>query len=292
MIFGHERQIQYLEKVLKKGRLAHAYLFYGPEHVGKFTVAKYLAGLLNFPETIILSPEETLVSRKERRKDIPIDDIRELKRRLSFAPAGGAWRAAIINEAQNLSQEAADAFLKVLEEPGPNTVILLIASSPEFLPPTVVSRAQPLRFSLVSDNLMAKFLSGKVQNEKERKELLVLSSGRPGILKKLLEDPDYLKNSRRVLKNVLTILETGDLGAAFYFAQTISGDAEAREQAIEYLMRAFRYKLMRAGEGNLTDILYRIKKINRAAKILETTNVNPRLAMDVIFLSAAAPSSC
>ena len=142
-LIGHDRQIQFLNSCRTRGTLPHAYLFHGPEHVGKLTIALMLAqsffcpevskddmrsvcgtcqscqAIANYrhPSIFFLDTAHTLVSKKENRKEIPIEDIRELKRILSFAPQGNQWRLAIINEAEKMSTEAANAFLKLLEEP-------------------------------------------------------------------------------------------------------------------------------------------------------------------------------
>ena len=221
MILGHERQIKYLETVIKKNRMAHAHLFFGPEHVGKLVIAKMVAkalfcphakgGLMNVchkceacqkieknmhPEVIFLDTEHTLVSKKETRKDIPIDDIRELKRVLSFAPHGAAWRVVIINEAEKMSAEAANAFLKILEEPGDLTLIILITSSRELLLPTILSRTQQIGFSLVSDEILKKFLEREKKYGESHEEMLKIAGGRAGVLMRMREEKTFLSEER------------------------------------------------------------------------------------------------
>lgn len=283
MTLGHERQLQYLEKVLKNGRLAHAYLFYGPEHVGKLTVAKYFAGRLNPAEVIELSVSETLVSKKEKRKEIPIEDIRELKRRLSYTPQGERWRVALVNEAEKMSAEAADAFLKLLEEPGPQTLLILVSHDKELLSPTIVSRLVPLRFTALRDDVLFKFIESRVSDDKTRREMIHLASGRPGLLWRFIEEPDFFQKEKKMAKVVQDVLGSGSLPLALEISEQVSYNEEERLRVIEYIMRWYHRGLM-SGANNFD--LSTLKKINFIATVLSTTNVNPRLALDAFLLQA------
>src|SRR3989338_2587481 len=141
-IIGHEKQLRYLEHVRLRNTLAHAYLFHGPDGVGKRTVARaYAKTLTGARDIIFLDTSHTLVSKKDERRDIPIEDIRELKRMWTLAPSGDMWRVLIVNDAEHMSDQAANGFLKLFEEPGSRTIIFLIASSRDLLMPTIISRA-------------------------------------------------------------------------------------------------------------------------------------------------------
>lgn len=288
MTLGHERQIQYLEKVLKNGRLAHAYLFHGPESVGKFSVAKYFVGKLNCPHPIILDLENTLVSKKERRKDIPIEDIRELKRLFSLSAPEGEWRVAIINDAEKLSPEAADAFLKLLEEPGEQTLFLLITSSPDLIPPTIASRSQQIRFSEVSQSVLSDFLEKRGVSVEEGQEILFLSAGRPGVAVRMVEDHKYLSAQKKLLQAVHGILQSQELPQAFILTEKVAPDEETRKKMVEYIVRILGAGLLKAAPGEMASRLNSMRNIVRISEILETTNVNPRLALDSIFIEALA----
>lgn len=291
-IIGHERQLEYLNKAFQKGRISHAYLFYGPEGVGKFTVAKYFAGLFDNPEIIILDRGHTLVSEKEERKDIPIEDIRELKRRLSLAPEGARWRIIIINEAEKLSHPAADAFLKLLEEPGTQTVFILITASRESLPQTIISRSVPIRFSLVPDNVIANAVKQSLGIAASPEEILLFTSGRPGVMMKILEDEEYFNEERKLIKEIASLLKGGALPDAFLLSAKAAGDEEKRRKVIEYVMRITRKRMLDNKEtGGASRDAVALKKISRIADILETTNVNPRLALDVMFLEVIGDSN-
>lgn len=289
MILGHDRQIKYFDTLIKKGRLAHAYLFYGPENVGKFTIAKYIIEKLSCPQPIILDTENTLVSKKDARKDIPIDDIRELKRLFSFTVPAGEWRVAVVNEVEKMSPAASDAFLKLLEEPGERTLFFLITSSPELLSRTVVSRAQSVRFSQVSAPILQEFLEGKVLDGVEIQEIISFCAGRPGIMMRFLEDRDYFSDQKKLFKNVALFLSSGEIPEAFLLSEKISADDAKRQKVIEYVMRIIRAGFLKNNslEGTAA-LVTKLKKINRISTLLATTNINARLGMDVLFMEALA----
>ena len=205
MIIGHTRQTEYFQKVLSKGALAHAYLFFGPERVGKRAFACEIAkamlcekkkkgiescGTCQSCEKVdggrhenitVLSVSETLLSKKEERKDIPIEDIRELKRMLSFAPAGDLRRVIIVDGAERMSVPAANAFLKIFEEPPVQTVFFLISSEPEHVLATIRSRAQGIYFSLVSSDDIGEFLMGESVPKSRLDDITAVSAGRAGV---------------------------------------------------------------------------------------------------------------
>lgn len=311
MILGHERQIQYLEKVLKNGWLAHAYLFFGPEHVGKFTIAKLLAKILHCekinltsagacgsctscrlidndssPHVTVLDREHSLTSKKDKRKDIPIEDLRELRRVLSLAPEGNKWRVVIVNEAERMSAEAADSFLKLLEEPGSKTLFILISHERELLPPTIVSRSQLLRFSTVADALLEKFLASSQHTPKERDAIILLAAGRPGVLLRLLEGKDMFLEEQKLADTLEKIINGREVMAALELSQKNAYNDEVRKKVFECAVRILRFRMQKAASvGKVILPLRALRKIISIHEAIETTNVNPRLALDSALIT-------
>ncbi len=310
MILGHERQILYLDEVLRRGRFAHAYLFYGPEGVGKLAVAKAAAQALlcpNFrrgsnslreagdgcqecrlisggqhPEVILLDLEHTLTSEKEKRRDIPIKDIHELRRRFSFAPAERRWRIAIVNQADTMSTEAADAFLKTLEEPGERTLFLLVSSAREFLTPTIISRTVPIAFSLVPDRIIARALGSRLA-EKTLEEILTIAAGRPGVALRCVQDPSYLSAERKFIHSLQRVYD--DMSHALAFAERVAPDEGLRAKTVQYFIAYLRGRLQAAaGSAEALAVARRIERACDITALMETTNVNPRLALEVMLL--------
>jgi DNA polymerase-3 subunit delta' len=142
-----------LERAHRKNRLAHAYLISGPAGSGKSVVAARLAALLNktTPEKVLhaQAPDVFVTEPASRSRKIVVDQIRGLERALQFRSAGNHKKIGIIRDADRMQMQAANAFLKTLEEPPQNSLLLLLTALPEALPETIVSRclSLPLRSS-------------------------------------------------------------------------------------------------------------------------------------------------
>lgn len=145
-INGHKRQLEFLENALQRGKLAHAYVFAGPAGVGKKTIAKKLAQELLGQEIKEFHPDYLEINSDE---GIKIEQIRELIYKLSLKPYQAPNKVALIDSAEEMSMEAANALLKSLEEPKAYTYIFLITSNPNRLPKTILSRSQKITFGPV-----------------------------------------------------------------------------------------------------------------------------------------------
>ncbi len=153
MSFSADSAMEYLERALKKNRLAHAYLISGPAGSGKSDVAARLAALLNktTPEKVLhaQAPDVFVTEPASRSRKIVVDQIRGLERALQLRSADNHKKIGIIRDADRMQTQAANAFLKTLEEPPQNSLLLLLTALPEALPETIVSRclSLPLRSS-------------------------------------------------------------------------------------------------------------------------------------------------
>ncbi len=175
-IRGHDRVVAELRRSLQQGRFPHALLFVGPEGIGKRTFAKKLAkGLLceTRPATDLdpceecpgclqveagTHPDFIEVARPEDKHELPIRVIRDLCDQFGLKPARGMRKVAILDDADDLNDEAANAFLKTLEEPPPGAVLILIGTSAEVQLQTIVSRCQVVRFDPLSERDIAELL--------------------------------------------------------------------------------------------------------------------------------------
>jgi len=172
-----------VEGFLKQNRLPHTLLFWGPPGVGKFTYSLILASQLNgdrerifrniYPDVMTVFPNFKGLERDEvfqvrmegkyyklrdKQGNILIDEIREIKRVSALTPYEGKWKVFIIAQAERMTVEAMNAFLKVLEEPGPENLFILITTDPSLLPETIVSRAVNLRFKPLSQDELKQVL--------------------------------------------------------------------------------------------------------------------------------------
>ena len=226
-IIGHSNIVTYLQKSLKSLGVAHAYLFVGPDGVGKRQVAGYFGGSLvcrelnNFGKVKVpcgscdgcrqamrqTHPDIFWVSRElnekteKLKKNIGIEQIRQLQNKLSLGSFMNTYKVAVIEEAEKLSLEASNALLKTLEEPSPKTVLILLASNLDNLPKTIASRCQVLRFLPVGSQEIYEHLVALKIDKKKAKILAAISYGRPGLALNFLNDQDayhlYLEDVRQ-----------------------------------------------------------------------------------------------
>lgn len=141
MIIGQEHILNYLKKSIKNNRVSHAYLFEGSGYLDKKTMALWFVKCLGCQD-----PDITEITVLENKEEIGIEQIRELRRYLSLSSHSSPYKIAIIDEAERMTSEAANALLKTLEEPRGNTVLILITSIPSALPDTIVSRCEEIKF--------------------------------------------------------------------------------------------------------------------------------------------------
>jgi DNA polymerase III subunit delta' len=191
-VVGHQRPLQILRRVIDRGRVHHAYLFTGMEGIGKRLVALNMAKALNcadqageacdhcrscqlmakgvHPDLILIEPTG---------ETIKIEQIRELQQSIAFKPYEARWRVILMDRAERMTREAANALLKTLEEPPPGTTIILSATTTEALPATVLSRCQRIRFSPLSQEEVKKVLHDRLSAD-EISILAPLAGGSPG----------------------------------------------------------------------------------------------------------------
>jgi len=233
-IVGHARQIAQLERDIDVGNVAHAYLFVGQEHVGKTTVARWFGtelltrglesdakavaqahiGKLIHPDFLSLDQlwieevsedldeiaRSSNLSQAHRwkapamRSDvISIDDIRGIQERM-YETGSGSHRVCFIRGIDRLQDAAANAFLKMLEEPPEGRVFILTSSSDASLLPTIVSRARVLHFDRVPDAVMTPLVQH--MSREDQAFVIHVSQGAPGAVITLAHDPDALREER------------------------------------------------------------------------------------------------
>lgn len=294
MIIGHERQIEYLKKVYERGTFAHAYLFFGPEHIGKLVVAKewlklfFPAGSLSGieenqnPDVIYLSRSRLLVT--ENQKEIGIEDILELKRRAALSAYAGGQKFIIIDGAHDLSEEAQNSILKILEEPAGKTVFILITDSPDSLLPTIVSRSVPLRFTFVPDVRIRAYLEEKGILPEKSEKILGLASGRPGVAISFAEDKKFFEEERNMAEFFRKITGS-DFLEQVIFSREISQEPEKLDKFLCFLLGEGRKKMFSgAADSNGFSALSNLRRVLWGRRLLRETNVNKKLLVENILL--------
>lgn len=167
-VVGQEHIIRTLTNALKDNRVAHAYIFSGPRGTGKTSVAKILAKALNCANGPTPEPCNTCspcveitagssldVVEIDAASNRGIDEIRDLREKVKFTPAGGGTKVYIIDEVHMLTPEAFNALLKMLEEPPSHVVFILATTEPHKVLPTILSRCQRFDFRRLKTDELA-----------------------------------------------------------------------------------------------------------------------------------------
>jgi DNA polymerase-3 subunit delta' len=217
-VWGHDAQVRGFAQVVKKGRLAHAYLFAGIPGIGKKLFALELTKSLlcenrsserfeacdQCPSCLLVDagnhPDLHLVIRPEESLELPIEVIRELCRNFSLKTARGRGKVAILDDADDLSEQSANCFLKTLEEPPPGSVLILIGSSADRQLATIRSRCQTVTFAPFRLDLVEKLLlSQGIEDGALLRRIVCLSDGSPGQARDLA-DADLWAFRTKLLK--------------------------------------------------------------------------------------------
>ena len=168
MAFPRTTALDYLRRAHEQNRLAHAYLISGPPGSGKQQLAADVASLVNgtaVGDVFSAKAREIFIARPESKsRRIVIEQIRDLEHALQMRAGNGRRKVAIISDADRLQPQAANAFLKTLEEPPKDSLLLLLSALPEALPETILSRC--IAIPLARD--------GRLQASDEERKLVAL----------------------------------------------------------------------------------------------------------------------
>ncbi len=159
-VVGQAHVVRTLRNAVEQGKVHHAYLFVGSRGTGKTSMAKILARSLNCERggptvtpcgecescVTIAAGTSVDVIEMDAASNRSVDDVRDLRERVAYAPAGGHWKVYILDEAHMLTKEAWNAFLKTLEEPPPNTVFVLATTESHKVMATIADRCQRFDF--------------------------------------------------------------------------------------------------------------------------------------------------
>jgi len=329
-VIGQDKAVAFLRCSLDSGRLSHAYLFSGPRHVGKLTLAQNLAQALNCQEenrpcgscrschAIARGnhPDVQVIGRGNEgsaetpKKEIGIDQMRQLQHAASLKPYEGSYRVFIIDGAEHLSEEGANSLLKTLEEPAPNVVLVLLTTDYGLLLPTIVSRCHRVELSPVPSPTTEQALIQHWGAAAEKAEVLArLCHGAIGWAISALNDDRLLQERAQKLERLISLHDASIEQRFAYAAQLATQFTKNRDTVREelelwrgwcrdlLLMKAGCANLVanidketllhrQAGRYSLTQIKGSIKAIGAALLQLEQ-NANPRLVLEVLMLDIA-----
>jgi len=229
-----------LRFALSAERLHHAYLFVGPDGIGKRTAAIAVAKAIHCEESIEdfcgicvncarisdgNHPDVRLIQPLPDKKEISIQQIREIERELNFRSFSGKRKIAVIDPATLMNLSAQNALLKTLEEPPADSVIVLIAPNSGGLLPTVRSRCVRLNFSPLGRHEVAAYLDSQtVTMRNDSESLAAMSMGSIGLALKLKKEELFEK--RRDWAKTLSSLKPGDYHSAMAAAEDLGEDRD------------------------------------------------------------------
>jgi len=317
-ILGHSKQKEILRRAIRSKRLAHAYLFEGPEGIGKQLVALALTRAVvcaegtgcgscvacrkvdhhNHPDLHLLEPDGA---------SIKIEQIRDLQKELSYRPLEAAKKICIIDAAERMNPAAGNALLKTLEEPSGDALIILLSSHPERLLPTIRSRSQRLPFQRLAQDLIKTVLIR--QPGLDATQAHILASLSEGSFKIALgKDHDlYLEQRKEIIRGI-SVLSMDNIVPIFELAQKLADNKEQLQDILEILQIFYRdlltYKHY-AGEEQLVNIdlieeirraaqchdqralLHKLESLALTRRLLER-HINRQLAVENLLLDLAA----
>lgn len=312
MLIGHKRIWEHLVKSARQEKLAHAYLFLGPQGLGKKALAMGFAQWLlcenkkqapcgqcrscldiagqRHPDVVLLEAKEEEKDGVVKILEIGIDQIRDVQHRLGLRPYYSSYKIAIVDEIGNLTREAANSFLKTLEEPKGNCLIFLTGSSWQWLLPTVISRCRVVNFSPVPHKDIFEALE-KEYSQKALAEAVKISAGRPGRALELLKDPRVAQEQQenvRLLENIFK----ADLPQRFEIARELSQDIGQAQRAISqwlFLLRDCLLKNYGCAENSVkvppqADLPDLIREMQKTRALLGNSSFNSRLALEVLMI--------
>lgn len=251
-VFGQDKVITFLENSLKRGGPAHAYLFVGPPHSGKTALALDLARALN-----CLAPDppcgqcpacnriqsgkhsDVVVVRRLQdektgrfKREISIDQMRDVQKAAQLPPYEGKFKVFIIDGAEWLSTDAANCFLKTLEEPPAGVVFALLASKESEVLPTVASRCQALEVRPLPPGRIEGALQERWGVEASKAHLLAhLSRGCVGWALQAKDSPDLVRERQDLSARFRQLARSG-LEARFAYAAELAAQFEQDQQRV------------------------------------------------------------
>lgn len=323
-IVGHEHSIDILRRTLAAQQVRHAYLFVGPQRIGKSVLAQRFAQTLlctggedpqrspQDPCGVCLScrkvlhhnhPDVHIIKKPADKQFIVIEQIRELQSDAARRTLEGRRNVFIIEDAQEMNAQAANCLLKTLEEPEPDVILLLTVPDAGLLLPTILSRVQQIPMQLLTAAQIQSALEEKWEVESSEAVLIAaLAAGRMGWAVQAVEDEEMLAERRTQLE-FLTTLPTLDKVQRFNSVQRMGTDSDHIQSLLELWLLWWRDLVLAANgcldltvNADMRDLLrtqaakigsQEAERMIRAilqAREMIDQNVNVRVALEVLML--------
>lgn len=293
-ILGHEKQLNGIELDFSSGNIAHGYLLAGSNGIGKYTVAKKMAGILQCENDFCHSCSTCLQVQKGSHLDtaeilddgesIKIEEVRKLVERLNMTRQS-KYKVVLIQSLERMTTEAANSFLKMLEEPPEKTIFLMTTDNIQLLLPTIVSRVRVVKFAQLSHQILkTKLLEVYPHLEAETLEMVSLFSlGKTGRAVRLIENPDVLAGHLKIYNDIQNFLKTRNIVDRFTYIDDLVEDEKQLEIFFSLLNSVLRSKLLQSEEGESEKIINSLLKVAETGMLLKK-NVNSRLVLENLML--------
>ncbi|MBI4994547.1 hypothetical protein HZC21_02790 [Candidatus Peregrinibacteria bacterium] len=294
-VIGHEKELSMLEEDIRGSNIHHAYLFAGPSKIGKFRIARSMAGILqcqnNFchkcPICIQIERRCHLdtIELKDNNESVKIDEIREIIERVNMT-GQGAYKILLLQNTGRLTEEASNCLLKTLEEPPSKTVFIFTAGQIQDVMPTIASRMRIINFKKLPDEILKEALKKRYPDADNEMldQVLLLSLGRSGTAIQLLSNPEAFQRLREIYRNIQFLDEEGSISTRISAMQELSKDPQKTKTFLALLVHFYRRKMLNTGSPeNKKRAANVIKEIHRVMNLMER-NVNPRLLLENIML--------
>jgi DNA polymerase-3 subunit delta' len=236
-LVGQQPTVDVLRQAVAGVGMTHAWLFTGPPGSGRSNAARAFAAALQCPEggcveclacrTALKGSHPDVTLMRSERLSIRVDEVRELVRKAAMTPTGGRWQVLVIEDADRLTEQAADALLKSVEEPATRTVWLLCAPTVEDVVPTIRSRCRLLVLRTPSANAVAAVLMRRDEVSEDVATFAARASqGHIGRARALATDPKTRDRRRRVLAVPARLVDLGScLRAATFLVEAATEEA-------------------------------------------------------------------
>lgn len=319
-MLGHEWAVQLLKRQIVCQRIRHAYLFTGPQGIGRRTLAIRLAQAINCPNPISVgeacmscqtceqiermqNPDLLVVQSEKKGGILRVDQIRAVQRDLSLAPYASSYRVGLFLRFEEANPSAANALLKTLEEPAARVVLILTAENEELLLPTIVSRCEVIRLRPVPVDQVSQGLQDWWGfPEGQALALARIAGGRPGYALELYHNPDLMNDRRLWLETFIHLLSANRVDR-FANADRLVNKKDILPATLNAWLSFWRDVMLLASGSSvpicnydrlseiqniavqlgLDQIQQTIIALERTQDLIER-NVNPRLALEVFML--------
>lgn len=319
-IKGQNRVVDALKRSISVNRVAHAYLFEGPDGCGRRSTARALIQALFCKEPVngdacnicsscikLLSgnhPDLNLLQPLPDKRDITIEQVRELQQILSLRPFESIRKGCIIEPAERMNEKSSNALLKTLEEPPGNAIIILLANQADRLLSTIRSRCQHLRFSPLGTDVVKEILLEHGADQSKAAKLASLSEG--SMERALSLDGESDLSDRERLLSFMTKISSARIGTVFDQSESLaSGREEAlqsfkliismlrdmmiiRSSASQDISNSFLYQELAAEAARFTQSsILEIVELAIGVRNAVQGNANPKLAIEHFMIGYA-----